>query len=116
MGVTKKNRIILEVWNKIDLVNFTSSEKKIFNKKKDITFLSAKTGEGIQNLKKSISEIFNATKFKEKIFIPFIKTQSRSWLFDKKLVLEEKVTEQGFSILVFWNSDQKNKFYSNFRL
>ena len=113
LGVSRDNKPILEIWNKIDLLNLSSSEKNKINSKKNVVLLSAKTGNGIEDLKKNLSIIFNISKFKEWIFVPFTKNIMRSWLYEKKLVLEEKMIINGYSILVYWNSLYKNKFYEN---
>ena len=72
MGITKFNKPILEVWNKIDLFDFSFSEMSQHENKKNVVLVSAKTGQGIEELKK-ISYLVNKSKFKENIFLPFTK-------------------------------------------
>ena len=76
-----------------------------------MVLVSAKTGEGIEQLKDNISKIFNEKKYKETIFVPFKRTKIRSWLFDKKLIFDEKISDNGFSISVFWNDNYRNKYF-----
>ena len=110
LGVTKFNKPILEVWNKTDLLNLSFSDKVKFESQKDVTLVSAKTFAGINKLKKNIAKIFNNSKFKENILLPFTKNKVRAWLFDKKLVLKEKIVDDGFLISVLWNELYKNKY------
>ena len=110
LGITKFNKPILEVWNKIDLFDFSFSEMSQHENKKNVVLVSAKTGQGIEELKKKISYLVNKSKFKENIFLPFTKNKIRAWLFNKKLVLKEKFVDDGFLISVFWDEQDKNKF------
>ena len=110
LGITKFNKPILEVWNKKDLFDLSFSEMSQYENKKNVVLVSAKTGEGIEELKKKISELVNSSKFNENIFLPFTKNKIRSWLFNKKLVLKEKIVDDGFLISVFWNEQDKNKY------
>ena len=111
LGVSKNNKTILEVWNKTDLINLSISSKKNYENMKKMVLVSAKTGEGIEQLKDNISKIFNEKKYKETIFVPFKRTKIRSWLFDKKLIFDEKISDNGFSISVFWNDNYRNKYF-----
>ena len=110
LGITKFNKPILEVWNKKDLFDVSFSEMSHYENKKNVVLVSAKTGEGIEELKKKISELVNSSKFNENIFLPFSKNKIRSWLFNKKLVLKEKIVDDGFLISVFWDEQDKNKY------
>ena len=110
LGITKFNKTILEVWNKKDLFDLSFSEIAKYENKKNVVLVSAKTSEGIENLKKRISYLLNNSKFNENIYLPFTKNKVRSWLFNKKLVLKEKIVDDGFLISVFWNDQHKNKY------
>ena len=115
----KTSKIVIEcieVWNKTDLLHLTKYDKKQFKNQKNVVLVSAKKKYGIENLKKQISELFNNSKFQEKIFLPFTKNNLRSWLFDKKLVLKEKVVRDGFSLLVSWNEIYKNKYLKKIKV
>ena len=110
LGITRLNKPILEVWNKKDLFDLSFSEMSQYENKKNVVLVSAKTGEGIEELKKKISYLLNNSKFEENIFLPFTKNKIRSWLFNKKLVLKEKIVDDGFLISVFWDEQDKNKY------
>lgn len=110
LGIDRLNKPILEVWNKFDLTDLSYSDILKYENKKNVVLVSAKTGEGINDLKKKISYLLNYSKIKENIFIPFSKNKIRAWLFNKKLVLKEKVVDDGFLISVLWNEQYRNKF------
>ena len=110
LGITKYNKPLLEVWNKTDLINLSNYDKSQFKDKNEIVLISAKKKYGIEDLKKKISDLFNSSKFKERIFLPFEKTKMRSWLFESKLVVKEQIVDDGFLISVLWDELHKNKY------
>ena len=110
LGITKLNKPIIEVWNKTDLINLTFQDKKHFKDKNDVILVSAKENYGIEDLKNKISELFNNSKFQERIFVPFEKIKIRSWLFERKLVQKEQIVDDGFVLSVFWDELYKNKY------
>ena len=110
LGITKLNKPIIEVWNKTDLIDLSNYDKKQFKDKNDVVLISAKKKYGIEDLKKKIATLFNSSKFQERIFIPFEKIKLRSWLFERKLVVKEKIVDDGFILTVFWDELYKNKY------
>ena len=110
LGITKLNKPILEVWNKTDLIDLSNYDKRQFKDKNDVVLISAKKKYGIEDLKKKLSTLFNSSKFQERIFIPFEKIKLRSWLFERKLVVKEKIVDDGFILTVFWDELHKNKY------
>ena len=110
LGITKLNKPIIEVWNKTDLINLSNHDKIQFKDKNDVVLISAKKNYGIEDLKNKISELFNNSKFQERIFLPFEKIKIRSWLFERKLVLKEQIIDDGFLLIVLWDELYKNKY------
>ena len=110
LGITKLNKPIIEVWNKTDLINLSNQDKIQIKDKNDVVLISAKKNYGIEDLKNKISELFNYSKFQERIFLPFEKIKIRSWLFDRKLVLKEQIIDDGFLLIVLWDELYKNKY------
>ena len=110
LGITKLNKPIIEVWNKTDLINLSNHDKIQFKDKNDVVLISAKKNHGIEDLKNKISELFNYSKFQERIFLPFEKIKIRSWLFERKLVLKEQIIDDGFLLIVLWDELYKNKY------
>ena len=116
LGITKFNKPILEVWNKIDLINLTHRDKSQFANQKNVVLISAEKKIGIEDLKIKISELFNSSKFQENILIPFNKNKIRSWLFEKKLVVKEQIIDDGFLLIVLWDELYKNKYLKKMKL
>ena len=110
LGITKLNKPIIEVWNKTDLINLSNQDKIQIKDKNDVVLISAKKNFGIEDLKNKISELFNYSKFQERIFLPFEKIKIRSWLFERKLVLKEQIIDNGFLLIVLWDELYKNKY------
>ena len=110
LGITKLNKPIIEVWNKTDLINLSNQDKIQIKDKNDVVLISAKKNYGIEDLKNKISELFNYSKFQERIFLPFEKIKIRSWLFERKLVLKEQIIDNGFLLIVLWDELYKNKY------
>ena len=110
LGITKLNKPIIEVWNKTDLINLSNQDKIQIKDKNDVVLISAKKKYGIEALKNKISELFNYSKFQERIFLPFEKIKIRSWLFERKLVLKEQIIDDGFLLIVLWDELYKNKY------
>ena len=110
LGITKLNKPIIEVWNKTDLINLSNHDKIQFKDKNDVVLISAKKNYGIEDLKNKISELFNYSKFQEKIFLPFEQIKIRSWLFERKLVLKEQIIDDGFLLSVLWDELYKTKY------
>ena len=110
LGITKLNKPIIEVWNKTDLINLSNQDKLQIKDKNDVVLISAKKNYGIEDLKNKISELFNYSKFQERIFLPFEKIKIRSWLFERKLVLKEQIIDDGFLLIVLWDELYKNKY------
>ena len=110
LGITKLNKPIIEVWNKTDLINLSNQDKIQIKDKNDVVLISAKKNYGIEDLKNKISELFNYSKFQERIFLPFEKIKIRSWLFENKLVLNERIIDDGFLLSVLWDELNKKKY------
>ena len=110
LGITKLNKPIIEVWNKTDLINLSNQDKIQIKDKNDVVLISAKKNYGIEDLKNKISELFNYSKFQERIFLPFEKIKIRSWLFERKLVLKEQIIDDGFLLIVLWDELYKKKY------
>ena len=115
IGVPKEKNII-EVWNKADLLN--SSEKlRLQNviKRKNNTFLvSSVKEEGFRELVNGISKILNSDKTIEWLKIPLDSWHKRSWLYKNVNVLEETFDHDELSLKVNWTSHHKDKYLKRF--
>lgn len=103
-----ENKIIIEVYNKIDLLN--EDMKKLLIQRLDGLFISAKTKEGLETLIKTIQEMVEKEFIEKIIKIPYDKRNLISIFFDEAIVekLEEK--EDGTYLKVKCLSKTYNKF------
>ena len=105
---------VLEIWNKIDLVE-TDKRKSFQNlakRRKGICTLSATTKEGILTLIKKIKNSLEPPKFSETLIVPFEFGDRKAWLHENGVVVNEFYTDAGFKFDVTWSDQQKAKYYS----
>ena len=113
LGVSD-NTPILEVWNKIDLLEpeKRNSIKNIAKRRKGICTLSATSKEGILTLIKKIKNSLEPPKFSETLIVPFEFGDRKAWLHENGVVVNEFYTDAGFKFDVTWSDQQKAKYYS----
>ena len=113
LGVSD-NIPILEIWNKIDLVepDKRKSLQNIAKRRKGICTLSATTSEGISTLVKNIKNELEPQKFSETLIVPFEFGDRKAWLHQNGVVVNEFYTDAGFKFDVTWSDLQKAKYYS----
>ncbi|HBS25775.1 MAG TPA: GTPase HflX [Gammaproteobacteria bacterium] len=90
----------LMVFNKIDLTELKPRAKDNAEGEPDRVWLSAKSGEGIKLLIDQVSQFFQGEVVRGKINLPMNAGQLRAELFEKDVVVNEKVTDEGF-----WNME-----------
>jgi GTP-binding protein HflX len=105
---------ILEVWNKMDLVDHEKRKflENIAERKSGICSLSALTGEGTSNLIEEIKTQIEPQKFSETLLVPFELGNKKAWLHENDVIVNELCTDLGFKFEVFWSAKQKAKYYS----
>ncbi len=113
LGVSE-NTPILEIWNKIDLLD---SEKRkcvqnISKRLKDICSISAICRDGIPNLMREIKNKIEPQKFSETLIVPYEFGERKAWLHENGVVVNEFYTDFGFKFYVNWSNRQKAKYYS----
>ena len=113
LGVSD-NIPILEIWNKIDLLepDKRKSLQNIAKRRKGICTLSATTSEGISTLVKNIKNELEPQKFSETLIVPFEFGDRKAWLHQNGVVVNEFYTDAGFKFDVTWSDLQKAKYYS----
>ena len=113
LGVSD-NIPILEIWNKIDLVepDKRKSLQNIAKRRKGICTLSATTSEGISTLVKNIKNELEPQKFSETLIVPFEFGDRKAWLHQNGVVVNEFYTDVGFKFDVTWSDLQRAKYYS----
>ena len=105
---------VLEIWNKIDLVETDKREsfQNLAKRRKGICTLSATTKEGILTLIKKIKNSLEPPKFSETLIVPFEFGDRKAWLHENGVVVNEFYTDAGFKFDVTWSDQQKAKYYS----
>ena len=103
---------ILEIWNKIDLVDRDKQKslQNIAKRRKGICILSASTGEGIFLLNKKIKNSLEPKKLSETLTIPFEFGDRKAWLHENGVVINEFHTDLGIKFNVSWTAHQKAKY------
>jgi len=105
---------ILEIWNKIDLVepDKRKSLQNIAKRRKRICILSATNGIGTFKLTEKIKNSLEPRKFCETLIVPFEFGERKAWLHENGVVVNEFYTDAGFKFDVTWSDLQKAKYYS----
>jgi len=113
LGVSARAReSMIEVWNKIDLVD--ADRRAALNtaaaRNDQIFATSAVTGEGIAGLLAAIDASLAEPGFSETLHLGFADGRKRAWLFDQNVIEDETQTEDGYEITLFWTEKQKSRY------
>ncbi|MGR3633734.1 GTP-binding protein HflX [Limimaricola soesokkakensis] len=102
----------IEVWNKIDTLAPDAHEAALERaaRTKNVSAVSAITGEGMDALLTEVSEALGGVKHVEALVVPFAAGRKRAWLFEQGLVEEDTPTEEGHRMQVRWSAAQKARF------
>ena len=111
LGVSD-NTPILEVWNKIDLLEpeKRNSIQNIANRRKNICAISSLTNDGITSFIKEVKRKIEPKKFSDTLIVPFEFGDRKAWLHKNGVVVNEFHTNNGFKFEVNWTADQKAKY------
>ena len=111
LGVSD-NTPILEVWNKIDLLEpeKRNSIQNIANRRKNICAISSLTNDGITSFIKEVKRKIEPKKFSDTLIVPFEFGDRKAWLHKNGVVVNEFHTKNGFKFEVNWTADQKAKY------
>ena len=111
LGVSD-NTPILEVWNKIDLLEpeKRNSLKNTANRRKNICAISSLTHDGINSFIKEVKRKIEPKKFFDTLIVPFEFGDRKAWLHKNGVVVNEAYTNNGFELEVNWTADQKAKY------
>lgn len=103
---------ILEVWNKLDLVDTSARAALAANAAgRDRVFpVSALTGEGIDPLLAAISLAFDEAKTEVTLTLPFTEGRKRAWLHQEGVVVLEDEVEAGYRLTVRWTARQEKRY------
>ena len=105
---------ILEIWNKIDLLDpeKRKSVQNIAKRHKTICTISAISSDGISVLIDKIKSKLEPEKFFETLLVPFEFGERKAWLHENGVVVNEFYTDFGFKFDVTWSNRQRAKYYS----
>jgi len=111
LGV-RKTVPLLEVWNKLDLVDPSQHEALAVQaaNRAGVYPVSALTGEGIAALLDAISQVFDEEKTERLLILGFAEGKRRAWLHGEGVVLSEEQTEDGWQIDVLWTARQEKRY------
>ena len=109
-------RQTIEVWNKLDLL--TPEERaSTLNaaRRSDRVFpISARTGDGVDALLGWFEDRSSVRGDLETLRIGFGAGQKRAWLYEHDAVRNERLSEFGFEIDVWWSQDLARRFRTRF--
>lgn len=108
LGVSEDTKM-LEVWNKLDLVDPVAYEALIAQaaQRPSVFPVSALTGEGIAPLLAAVSQILDQDRTDARLKLPFSDGRRRAWLHDHHIVTDERNGEEGWHITVRWTARQE---------
>ena len=108
----KDDAPMLEVWNKIDLLDDEAREARLARAEaEDDKFaISAITGEGVPQLLAAISSFFEEEKIRREFTIPYADGKKRAWLFEQQILESEEATENGYEVVVLWTPRQEKEY------
>ena len=111
LGVNKSIPLI-EVWNKLDLVEGSAREALMVQagQRSDVLAVSALTGEGLEILLSRVSTVFDEEKTQRVIALGFSDGKRRAWLHAEGVVDAEEQGDDGWSLTVRWTPRQEKRF------
>lgn len=105
IGAESKRKILL--FNKIDKVAYDDG---IIPSGEDVLYISAKTGEGMDQLIAKIKEILFVDSVEVKLLIPFSKGEISSYLIENSKVKKMEYTEKGVYLETVLNKVDYNRY------
>lgn len=111
LGVSKAVPM-LEVWNKLDLVDASQHEALAVQaaNRAGVFPVSALTGEGIAGLLDAVSTVFDEEKTERVLQLGFADGKRRAWLHAENVVLAEVQGDEGWQITVLWTARQEKRY------
>ncbi|MGV8951574.1 MAG: GTPase HflX [Cypionkella sp.] len=111
LGV-RKTVPIVEVWNKLDLVEASQRESLMAQAagRDSVLPVSALTGEGVDLLLERISSAFEEEKTERDLTISFAEGKRHAWVHQEGVVQTETQTEDGWQVNVLWTARQEKRY------
>jgi len=103
---------VLEVWNKLDLVDAPAREPLMAaaTLRADVLPVSALTGEGLDHLLAVVTDHLGEERHLRDLTLTFDQGRKRAWLHDQGLVTTEAEGEAGWTVSVLWTARQERAF------
>ena len=110
------SRQTIEVWNKLDLLTpeERTSTLNAARRSDRIFPISARTGDGVDALLEWFVNWSSVRGDLETLRIGFGAGQQRAWLYEHDAVRNERLSEFGFEIEVWWSQDLARRFRTRF--
>jgi GTP-binding protein HflX len=111
LGVSKAVPM-LEVWNKLDLVDASQHEALAVQaaNRAGVFPVSALTGEGIAVLLDAVSTVFDEEKTERVLQLGFAEGKRRAWLHAEGVVLAEVQGDEGWQMTLLWTARQEKRY------
>jgi len=109
LGV-KADTPMLEVWNKLDLVDAPTRDILLSQARPNVFPISALTGEGIPTLLDAISQAFDEAKERASLSLSFAEGRKHAWLHAEGVVRAETQDDQGWQVEVEWTPRQAGRY------
>ena len=111
LGVNKATPM-LEVWNKLDLVDGSAREalSTQAQQREDVLAVSALTGEGVDDLLDRISQAFDEETTQRELNLPFSEGKRHAWLHAQGVVEAETQDETGWTLTLRWTARQEKRY------
>ena len=111
LGVSREVPL-LEVWNKIDLVEGEARAALEVQAGRSETILtaSALTGEGLPALLDAISAELDEERVERSFVLPFADGRRRAWLHEQGVVQQEVAADDGYRLTVRWTARQEKRY------
>ncbi len=102
----------LDVLNKLDLLDEDESRatQAIADRSDEVFAVSSLTGAGMDGLLQAVCDALTGTRKHEALTLGFAQGRQRAWLFEQGVVEDERQTEDGYTLKVFWTSKQADQF------
>ena len=111
LGVSKSVPM-LEVWNKLDLVEGSARDALMVQaaQRAEVLAVSALTGEGVSALLDHANGVFEQEKHRARIDLPFTDGRRHAWLHAEGVVEREEAGEDGWTLHLLWTDKQEGRF------
>ncbi len=106
---------IIEVWNKLDLVDGTARDALVAQaaQRDTVHAVSALTGEGVAALLAAIALAFEEVRSEETLILPFADGRARARLHRLGVVVGETAGEVEYTVTVRWTDRQKAQWQAD---